>query len=64
MSDIFELMNRFCPDGVPYYRLDQVFDISQGYSPSMDKKEYWEGGTVPFFSDGEPEGRWLQVGRR
>lgn len=49
MPDIFELMNRFCPDGVPYYRLDQVFDILQGYSPSMDKKEYWEGGTVPFF---------------
>lgn len=49
MPDIFELMNMLCPDGVPYYRLDQVFDILQGYSPSMDKKEYWEGGTVPFF---------------
>ena len=37
MPDIFELMNMLCPDGVPYYRLDQVFDILQGYSPSMDK---------------------------
>lgn len=49
MPDIFELMNKLCPNGVPYYRLDQVFDILQGYSPSMDKKEYWDGGTVPFF---------------
>lgn len=56
MPDIFELMNMLCPDGVPYYRLDQVFDILQGYSPSMDKKEYWEGGTVPFFRMDNLEG--------
>ena len=49
MVDILKLIEDRCPDGVPYMRLDEVFDIVGGYSPSMDNEEFWTGGDVPFF---------------
>ncbi|WP_236033289.1 restriction endonuclease subunit S, partial [Helicobacter turcicus] len=32
-----------------YKPLGEVFHIKNGYTPSKAKKEYWEGGSIPWF---------------
>lgn len=29
--------------------MSEVFEIRNGYTPSKAKKEFWEGGTIPWF---------------
>ena len=29
--------------------VSEVFDIRNGYTPSKNVKEFWEGGTIPWF---------------
>ena len=30
-------------------KMNEVFEIRNGYTPSKAKKEFWEGGTIPWF---------------
>ena len=34
---------------VEWKRLDEVFELRNGYTPSKNISEYWEGGTIPWF---------------
>ena len=49
MSKLDELMQKFCPNGVTYYKLSQLFEIQNGYTPSKNNSEYWTNGTIPWF---------------
>ena len=49
MSNLEELIERLCPDGVEYKTLTELFDTRNGYTPSKSKEEYWTNGTVPWF---------------
>ena len=49
MTRLEEMLNEFCPDGVEYYYLDDLFDLRNGYTPSRNNESYWAGGTIPWF---------------
>ncbi len=49
MSKIDELIAEFCPNGVEYFELQDVFEIKNGYTPSKKVSEYWTNGTIPWF---------------
>lgn len=49
MSRIDELIERLCPDGVKFARVDELFDIRGGYTPSRSNAQYWSDGTIPWF---------------
>lgn len=49
MSNLEELLEKLCPDGVEYKTLTELFDTRNGYTPSKSKEEYWTNGTVPWF---------------
>lgn len=49
MNEIEELIEKFCPEGVIYKTIEEVFVIKKGYTPSKSKPEYWENGTIPWF---------------
>ena len=34
---------------VEWKTLDEVFCIRNGYTPSKANKEFWEGGTIPWY---------------
>ena len=35
--------------GVEWKTVSELFDLKNGYTPSKSKKEFWEGGTIPWF---------------
>ena len=49
MSKLDELIAEFCPDGVEYKSLEELFFIKNGYTPSKANKDYWTDGTIPWF---------------
>lgn len=49
MSKLDELIQQYCPDGVEFKRLSEIFNTRNGYTPSKNKKEYWERGDNPWF---------------
>ena len=49
MSRLEELIQEFCPDGVRFYELREIFDIKNGYTPSKSNASYWENGSIPWF---------------
>lgn len=49
MSKIEELIQLYCPDGVIYKELQEVFQLKNGYTPSTSNSEYWNNGTIPWF---------------
>lgn len=49
MSRLDELINKLCPHGVEYKKLDELLEIRNGYTPSKSKKEFWINGTIPWF---------------
>ena len=67
-----KLLTNFTPDqGAQQFTLEEVTkDIYSGATPSKEKKEYWENGTIPWMSSGEVnlgqvyevEGRITQLG--
>ncbi|MBO6042235.1 restriction endonuclease subunit S [bacterium] len=40
MSKIEELINKLCPDGVEVVKLNDIFDIKNGYTPSTKEKTF------------------------
>lgn len=49
MSKIEKLLKELCPNGVEFKALGEIFEIKNGYTPSKANKEFWEGGTIPWF---------------
>ena len=49
MNKLNQLINKLCPDGVEYLKLEDIFNTKNGYTPSKAKKEYCEDGTIPWF---------------
>ena len=49
MSNLEELIEKLCHDGVEYKTLTELFDTKNGYTPSKSREEYWTNGTVPWF---------------
>ena len=50
-SKIMEnLLADFCPDGVEYLELQQIFDYRNGYTPSRNEDENWNDGTISWFT--------------
>ena len=46
----FKNINRGrCQAEVRWMKMSEVFEIRNGYTPSKAKKEFWEGGTIPWF---------------
>ena len=49
MSRLDELIQQYCPDGVEYKRISELFNTRNGYTPSKSNPEFWSNGTVPWF---------------
>lgn len=49
MSKLQELINKLCPNGVEFKPLGEVFEMRNGYTPSKNNPDFWEGGTIPWF---------------
>lgn len=49
MSRIEDLIRDFCPHGVEFASLEDVFVTRNGYTPSRSDRSLWEHGTVPWF---------------
>ena len=49
MSKLKELIQQYCPNGVEYKTLAELFNTRNGYTPSKSKPEFWVNGTVPWF---------------
>ena len=45
LNKIFELDNIICDS----YKLDELFILKNGYTPSTTNDSYWVGGTIPWF---------------
>lgn len=49
MSYIDELITEYCPEGVEFLSIEEIFHLRNGYTPSKSNPLYWEGGSVPWF---------------
>lgn len=45
----FKNINRGGQAEVRWMKMSEVFEIRNGYTPSKAKKEFWEGGNIPWF---------------
>lgn len=45
----FKDINRGGQAEARWMKMSEVFEIRNGYTPSKAKKEFWEGGTIPWF---------------
>jgi len=61
MNQISKLISELCPEGVPSFTLQEVFDLRNGYTPSKSNSKFWSDGTVPWFrmEDIQKNGRIL-----
>lgn len=49
MSKLETLIQQFCPEGVEYKSLSELFDTRNGYTPSKGNLGFWTNGTIPWF---------------
>jgi len=49
MNRIDDLIAKYCPNGVEFHDLADVFEMRNGYTPSRRVSEFWTDGTVPWF---------------
>lgn len=49
MKNLETLIQKLCPDGVEFMTMEEVFEIRNGYTPSKNNPDFWEGGTIPWF---------------
>lgn len=45
MSRLQELIKEYCPNGVEYKKLEEIFYTKNGYTPSKSNVDYWNGNT-------------------
>lgn len=49
MCRIDDLIAQYCPNGVEYKELQEIFITRNGYTPSTTNKAFWSNGTIPWF---------------
>ena len=49
MNKIDKMLEELCPEGVEYKKIEDLFELRNGYTPSKAKLEYWKDGTIPWF---------------
>lgn len=49
MSRLDELIQQYCPNGVEYKELPELFYTRNGYTPSKNNDVFWSNGTIPWF---------------
>lgn len=49
MKNLETLIQELCPNGVEFRTMEEVFEIRNGYTPSKNNPDFWEGGTIPWF---------------
>ncbi|MCZ2204435.1 restriction endonuclease subunit S [Bartonella sp. A05] len=49
MSRIDDLIKQYCPNGVEYKELQELFEMKYGYTPSKSNKKFWVNGAIPWF---------------
>jgi len=49
MTTLDKLIQEFCPSGVEYRILSDLFITKNGYTPSKNNIDYWQDGTIPWF---------------
>lgn len=49
MTNLEILIQELCPDGVEFRTMEEVFEIRNGYTPSKNNPDFWDGGTIPWF---------------
>jgi type I restriction enzyme S subunit len=49
MSSIEKLIVEYCPEGVNFKTLSDLFEIRNGYTPSKANSTNWTDGTIPWF---------------
>lgn len=49
MKNLEILIQEFCPDGVEFRTMEEIFEIRNGYTPSKNNPDFWESGTIPWF---------------
>jgi type I restriction enzyme, S subunit len=49
MNKLDELIAQYCPNGVEFKELQEIFTIRNGYTPSTANKTYWTNGKIPWF---------------
>ncbi|TPH81215.1 restriction endonuclease subunit S [Helicobacter pylori] len=49
MHKIERLLQTLAPKGVEFKKIEEVFEIKNGYTPSKNNPEFWEKGTIPWF---------------
>lgn len=62
MGKVEELINKLCPDGVLYKEIGELFIVKNGYTPSKNNDDFWNGGNIPWFrmEDIRSKGRILK----
>ncbi|MCW6654612.1 restriction endonuclease subunit S [Aerococcaceae bacterium NML201296] len=50
MNKIEELIQQLCPNGVEYKELGEIFENRTGFTPSKKTSEYWENGTISWYT--------------
>ena len=62
MSRLDELIQKLCPNGVEYKRIDEICIVQNGYTPSKKNNDFWEDGDIPWFrmEDIRQNGRELE----
>ena len=48
-NPLHSLISRYCPNGLEYHSLEELFVIKNGYTPSKSNSEFRTNGTVPWF---------------
>lgn len=49
MKVIQKLLDNLDPKGSPFFELQELFDLRNGYTPSKANAEYWGEGDIPWF---------------
>ena len=49
MKSLETLIKELCPEGVEFKTMEEIFEIRNGYTPSKNNPDFWEGGTIPWF---------------
>lgn len=52
-TNIEQLIQELCPNGVPYQPLGQLAECVAGATPKKSELSYWTNGSIPWMSSGE-----------
>jgi len=44
-----QLLDTYCPEGVEFKALKEIFDLRNGYTPAKSNASFWVEGSIPWF---------------